>query len=95
MTDFYVSSQRAAAWLRAHQPDQAAEEYRRILTNRGIDTISPLYPLAELGLARAYAEAGDRTDAKLHYQTFLTNWKTADPDLPILQTARHELSQLQ
>jgi len=94
MVDFAVPTQRAAAWLQAHQPDQAAQEYRKILENRGIDSISPLYPLAELGLARAYAQAHQPTAAQLHYQAFLANWKNADPDLPILKTARQELAQL-
>jgi DNA-binding winged helix-turn-helix (wHTH) protein/tetratricopeptide (TPR) repeat protein len=94
LVDFTVPFQRAADLLAAHDPNQAAREYRKILANRGIDTLSPLYPLAELGLARCYAQAGDRPDAATHYQAFLTTWKSADPDLPILKTARQELAQL-
>lgn len=94
MADFTVPSQRGAAWLEDRKPELAAGEFRKILGHRGVDAISPLYPLAELGLARAYASAGDRDDARTHYQSFLTGWKDADPSLPVLVAAKTELARL-
>ena len=51
--------------------------------------------LAHLGLARAYGLQGETTKAKLAYQDFLTLWKDADPDIPILQQAKAEVAKLQ
>ena len=52
-------------------------------------------PLAQLGLARAYAMQGDSTRAKAAYQDFLALWKDADPDIPILKEAKAEYAKLQ
>ena len=94
ITDRTGISERHIAAPDVATSDLATCAARAVLANRGIDTLSPLYPLAELGLARCYAQAGDRSDAITHYQAFLTTWKSADPDLPILKTARQELAQL-
>ena len=51
--------------------------------------------LARFGLARAYVRQGDTAKAKAAYQDFLTLWKDADPDIPILKQARSEYSKLQ
>jgi eukaryotic-like serine/threonine-protein kinase len=48
-----------------------------------------------LQLGRALALAGDKTKAKTAYQDFLTLWKDADPDIPILQQAKAEFARLQ
>jgi hypothetical protein len=56
---------------------------------------SPLYSLAYLGLARAYALQGDTSKAKVAYNDFLTIWKDADPDIPILKQAKAEYAKLQ
>jgi len=55
----------------------------------------PLGVLARLGLARAYALSGDTTKAKVAYRDFLTLWKDADPDIPILIEAKTEYAKLQ
>ena len=44
--------------------------------------------LARLGLGRAYAMQGDTAKARAAYQDFLTLWKDADPDIPILVAAK-------
>jgi len=44
--------------------------------------------LAYLQLARSYALAGDREKARAALQHFLTTWKDADPDGPIVQEAK-------
>jgi hypothetical protein len=54
----------------------------------------PLGALAHLGLGRAYALQGDSIKARAAYQDFLTVWKDADPDIPILQQAKTEYARL-
>jgi hypothetical protein len=54
----------------------------------------PLGALARLGLARAYALQGDKVKARAAYQDFLTLWKDADPDIPILKQAKAEYATL-
>jgi len=53
-----------------------------------------LAPLAYLGVGRAYVLSGDPSGAKNAYQDFLTLWKDADPDIPILKQARAEYAKL-
>ena len=48
-----------------------------------------------LGLNRAYALKSDREKAKAAYQDFLTLWKEADRDIPILKQAKGEYAKLQ
>ena len=47
-----------------------------------------------LQLARADAIQGDTGKAKAAYQDFLTLWKDADPDIPILIAAKAEYAKL-
>ena len=49
----------------------------------------------KLGLARAYALQGDAGKARTAYQDFLSMWKHADPDIPILKQAKAENAKLQ
>jgi len=51
--------------------------------------------LAHLQLGRGYALSGDKTKARAAYKDFLTLWKDADPDIPILQQAKAEYAKLQ
>ena len=51
--------------------------------------------VAHLGLARAYALQGDTAKTRAAYQDFLTLWKDADPDIPILKQAKAEYAKLQ
>ena len=55
----------------------------------------PIGALAHVQLGRAYALAGDKTKAKSAYQDFLTLWKDADPDIPILKEVQREYASLQ
>jgi eukaryotic-like serine/threonine-protein kinase len=56
---------------------------------------STLGSLARLGLARAIALSGDPAKSRSAYQDFLTLWKDADPDIPILKQAKAEYARLQ
>jgi hypothetical protein len=38
---------------------------------------------------------GDKSKARTAYQDFLALWKDADPDLPLLATAKAEYAKLQ
>jgi serine/threonine protein kinase/Flp pilus assembly protein TadD len=85
---------RGEAYLRSHDGANAALEYHKILDHRGIETTSPFLSLAKLGLGRAYALQGDTAKSKLAYQDLFAVWKDADPDMPILITAKAEYGKL-
>jgi eukaryotic-like serine/threonine-protein kinase len=85
---------RGAAYLAAHQGNKAAE-FQKILDHRGIVLNEPIGALAHLQLGRAYAMQGDTLKARVAYQDFLTLWKDADPDIPILKEAKAEYAKLQ
>jgi hypothetical protein len=53
-----------------------------------------LYPLAYIGLARGAVLQGNTAKARKAYQDFLTLWKDADPDIPILIDAKKEYEEL-
>jgi serine/threonine protein kinase/Tfp pilus assembly protein PilF len=86
---------RGEALLAAHQYAEAAAEFQKILDHRGIVGADPIGALAHLQLGRAFVLSGDKIKAKAAYQDFLTLWKDADPDLPILRQAKAEYAQLQ
>ena len=91
-TPFYV---RGEAYLAAHQGSEAAAEFQKILDHRGIVSNEPISALAHLQLGRAYAIQGDTAKSHAAYQDFLTLWKDADPDIPILKEAKAEYAKLQ
>ena len=47
-----------------------------------------------MGLACAYVLKGDTAKAKAAYQDFVTLWKDADPDIPILIASKGEYAKL-
>ncbi|MDX6614683.1 MAG: eukaryotic-like serine/threonine-protein kinase, partial [Blastocatellia bacterium] len=73
---------------------QAAAQFKTILDHRGWYPLSPLYPLAQLGLARAAVIEGDNAKARQAYQDFFVTWKEADPDIQLLVEARREYAEL-
>jgi eukaryotic-like serine/threonine-protein kinase len=85
---------RGEAYLAAHQGSEAAAEFQKILDHRGVVLNEPIGALAHLQVGRAYAMQGDTTKAKAAYQDFLTLWKDADPDIPILMAAKAEYAKL-
>ena len=86
---------RGEAYLAAHQGSEAATEFQKILDHRGIVTNDPIGALAHLQIGRAYAMAGNTAKAKSAYQDYVTLWKDADPDIPILKEAKAEYEKLQ
>jgi eukaryotic-like serine/threonine-protein kinase len=91
----YPVYMRGLAYLAAHNGSAAAAQFQRILDHPGITVNFPTGALARLGLGRAYAMSGDKEKARSAYQQFLTLWKDADPDVPILKEAKAESAKLQ
>ena len=86
---------RGEAYLMLHDGNAAATEFQKFIDHRGVVMNFPWGALARLGLARAYAMQGDTAKARAAYQDFLTLWKDADPDIPILKEAKAEYAKLQ
>ena len=86
---------RGEALLALGDGNRGASEFQKFGDHRGLVGNFPWGALARLGLARAYAMQGDIPKAKAAYQDFLTLWKDADPDIPILKQAKAEYVRLQ
>ena len=85
---------RGLIYLKLRDGAKATAEFQRILDHLGAAGFSPEYPLARLNLGRAYALQGDTAKARTAYQDFFAAWKDADPDVPILKTAKAEYEKL-
>jgi tetratricopeptide (TPR) repeat protein len=86
---------RGEAYLMLHDGNRAAAEFQKFIDHRGMVVNFSWGALARLGLARAYDVVGDTAKARAAYQDFLTLWKDADPDIPILKQAKAEYARLQ
>jgi eukaryotic-like serine/threonine-protein kinase len=86
---------RARAYMAAGDQAKAIADFQTVIDNRGWPDQEQFEPLSQLGLAQAYAKQGDTAKAKAAYQDFLTLWKDADPDIPILTQAKAEYAKLQ
>jgi serine/threonine protein kinase/tetratricopeptide (TPR) repeat protein len=85
---------RGEAFLASRQGTAAAAEFQKIVDWSGVVINEPIGPLAHLGLARSYAQAGDTTKSRAAYNYFFAIWKDADPDVPILLQAKAEFAKL-
>jgi hypothetical protein len=90
---------RGEAYLRLHDGNAAVVEFQKFIDHRGLVANFPWGALARLGLARAYALDADKNSAtrektRAAYRDFLTLWKDADPDNPILRQAKSEFAML-
>jgi tetratricopeptide (TPR) repeat protein len=85
---------RGEALLAERRYAEAASEFQKILDHRGIVGLDPIGALAHLQLGRVYALAGDKAKSNGAYDAFLTLWKEADADVPILKQARAEYGKL-
>jgi outer membrane protein assembly factor BamD (BamD/ComL family) len=85
-----VFYRRAQAHLASGESGNAIVEFKRIMLHRGWGWWPVYFPLAQLGIARAYAMQGDRESSRKAYDDFFTTWKSADPDIPILRQAKAE-----
>jgi tetratricopeptide (TPR) repeat protein len=101
----YPNYIRGEAYLAAGQGKEAAIEFQKILDHSGIVWNCWTGALAHLGVARANAlqakttQGADADAARVRalaaYKDFLTLWKDADPDIPILKQAKAEYAKLQ
>jgi tetratricopeptide (TPR) repeat protein len=88
------------AYLQLHDTAHAVSAFQAALQSRGGSFVAPEEPMpstyaqAQLGLARSYAMAGDKANAKKAYEAFLLTWKDADPDLPMLVAGKKEYAAL-
>jgi eukaryotic-like serine/threonine-protein kinase len=93
---------RGLAYLGLREGAEAATEFEKILDHKGANWGSAwehpywgqFYSLSYLGLARASALEGDTAKAGKSFQDFLTLWKDADPDIPVLKQAKAEYAKL-
>jgi eukaryotic-like serine/threonine-protein kinase len=100
----YPAYVRGQAYLLAGDGPAAATEFQKLLDHTGIVVNFVTGALARLGLARANAlqaklKGADsdaaRARALAAYKDFLTLWKDADSDIPILKQAKAEYRRLQ
>jgi serine/threonine protein kinase/tetratricopeptide (TPR) repeat protein len=86
---------RALAYLRLKSGKEAATEFQKVIERKGVVPLDIEHSLALLGLARAYALAGDAGASRKAYQDFLALWKDADADVPLLVAAKSEYARMQ
>lgn len=91
---FQIAYLRGHSYLTQRMGAEAAAEFQKILDHRGSQPTSPIFPLAQLGLARAAALQGDTAKAGKAYEDFFVWWKDADPDLSTLIEAKKEYAKL-
>ena len=91
----YAVYVRGLAYLEQRKSLEAAAEFEKVLNHRGIVVYDPIGAVSRWRLGQAYALAGDVQRSKAAYDDFLTLWKNADPDVPILKTVRSERATLQ
>ena len=85
--EFYPQYLRGIAYSQLSRTSAAVKEFDKILNNRGQAPLSSIYPLAQLGKARALKD-------KAEYEKFFLLWKDADEDMPALVAARSEVEGL-
>ena len=90
----YSVYERGEAHLALHEGSLAAADFRDLLVHRGIVLNCPTGALAELGLARSLAIAGDKQGSRAEYQDLFALWSDADKDLRPLKQARLEYQKL-
>ena len=88
------SYERGETYLAAGQGSAAAAAFQQILDHPGLVRNCLPGALAHLQIGRTYVMQGDTAKARAEYQDFLTLWKDADPDIPILKQAKAEYAKL-
>jgi len=89
-TYMYPVYVRGLAYLAAKQGDAAAAEFQKILNWPGVVGNEPIGALAHLQLARARKMNGQAAEAKAAYNNFLTLWKNADSNSPLVAAVQAE-----
>jgi hypothetical protein len=73
---------------------EAGAEFQKILNHRGLVGLDLIGALAHLLLGRVFVLSGDKIKAKAAYVAFVALWRDADPDVPILKSAKAEYARL-
>ena len=94
VTAIYPAFVRGQAYLQLGDSGRAATEFQKLIDHPAMVANFSLGPLAHLGRARALARSGDTAKARAAYQDFLELWKNADPDIPVLKSAKAEFAKL-
>jgi tetratricopeptide (TPR) repeat protein len=90
----YPAYVRGLTFMAARKPAEAVVEFRKIINRRGLVMEDPIDAVARLQLARALAASGDLPRARASYEDFLTLWKQADTNIPLLKQAQAEAATL-
>jgi len=90
----YPAYFRGEIYLADGQDSNSVAEFQKVLAHPGIIFSDPVGALAHLELGRAYSLSGNKAGARSSYEKFLTLWKDADPDIPILRQAKAEYAKL-
>jgi tetratricopeptide (TPR) repeat protein len=85
---------RGLAYLELKSGKEASAQFQKSLDNHGLAMGDIYWPLARLGLARAYAQTGDTEKSLAQYRELLSFWKNADPELRPLIEAKAECKKL-
>jgi eukaryotic-like serine/threonine-protein kinase len=94
MFKLYPIYVRGLAYLAEKKGSEAAAEFQKIVDHRGIVQNALIGALVHLQLARAYSLQANTAKSRAAYQNFLTLWKDADADIPILIAAKAEYAKL-
>jgi hypothetical protein len=81
---------RASLLERAGRSRESVDACRTFLRLGGVNLTSSMLPLMHVTLARALMATGDVAAGRDAYTAFLDSWRNADPDVPLLRTARAE-----
>ncbi len=91
----YPAYVRGECYLLLGQGNEAAAEFQKVVDHPGIVYADPIGALAHLEIGRASALSGNRAAAIAAYKEFSTQWRDADPDIPIIKRAKAECGRLQ
>lgn len=85
---------RGEAYLALHRGPEAVAEFQKILDYRGLVGSNPIGVLAYWRKGKALAMSGKHQEAKSEYERFLSFWREADVDVPILRRVKAEYERL-
>jgi tetratricopeptide (TPR) repeat protein len=86
---------RALAYEQAGRYGEAQQDLQKVMQIKSHSGPDILIVEAQLELGRVLQKQGDSPNARIAYQNFLSSWKDADPDLPVLREAKAEYAKLQ
>lgn len=90
----YPAYIRGLAYLKLGEGEQAAVEFQKFREHAGLVLNFPLGALGHLQEARAKALSGNQSAARMQYEEFLSLWKDADGDVPVLREVKAEMARL-